>query len=68
MTPSSWRRCDGLPRRTPSFEARPAGALLWNYRQDSYAGRPIKRLDVAILDASTPTPTMPGVPSWSGAT
>ncbi|MEV0969663.1 FtsX-like permease family protein [Microtetraspora glauca] len=43
------------------------GAVLWNHRQDSYAGRPIKRLDVAVLDARTSTPTMPGVPALPGA-
>ncbi|MEV4167567.1 FtsX-like permease family protein [Nonomuraea dietziae] len=43
------------------------GAVLWNHRQDSYAGRPIKRLDVAVLDARTPTPTVPGVPALPGA-
>ncbi|WP_431902521.1 FtsX-like permease family protein [Nonomuraea sp. bgisy101] len=44
-----------------------SGAVLWNHRQDSYAGRPIKRLDVAILDARTLTPTMPGLPALPGA-
>ncbi|MEV4836490.1 FtsX-like permease family protein [Nonomuraea sp. NPDC049486] len=42
------------------------GAVLWNHRQDSYAGRPIKRLDVAVLDG-TPTPAVPGVPELPGA-
>ncbi|GAA4535295.1 MULTISPECIES: FtsX-like permease family protein [Nonomuraea] len=42
------------------------GAVLWNHRQDSYAGRPIKRLDVAVLDG-TPTAAVPGVPELPGA-
>jgi hypothetical protein len=43
------------------------GAVLWNEREDSYAGRPIKRLDVAVLDQSTPTPDLPGVAALPGA-
>ncbi|TDE38061.1 ABC transporter permease [Nonomuraea mesophila] len=47
------------------------GAVLWNYRQDMYAGRPIKRLDVAVLGTQTPAmpsmPVMPGVPAMPGA-
>ncbi|WP_043630853.1 FtsX-like permease family protein [Nonomuraea candida] len=43
------------------------GAVLWNYRQDSYAGRPIKRLDVAVLDAGTPAPALPGLAALPGA-
>ncbi|MFC7388203.1 FtsX-like permease family protein [Sphaerisporangium rhizosphaerae] len=42
------------------------GAVLWNHRQDSYAGRPIKRLDVAVLDAAAPPPALPGVPAPPG--
>ncbi|MFF0311800.1 FtsX-like permease family protein [Streptosporangium sp. NPDC004379] len=37
------------------------GAVLWNHRRDSYAGRPIKRLDVAVLDARAPAPGVPGL-------
>ncbi|MGA4987900.1 FtsX-like permease family protein [Nonomuraea bangladeshensis] len=43
------------------------GAVLWNHRQDSYAGRPIKRLDVAVLDPGTPAPAMPGLPALPAA-
>ncbi|MEU6728832.1 FtsX-like permease family protein [Nonomuraea wenchangensis] len=43
------------------------GAVLWNQRQDSYAGRPIKRLDVAVLDPGTPAPAMPGLPALPAA-
>ncbi|MGW4800778.1 hypothetical protein ACWEPC_51005 [Nonomuraea sp. NPDC004297] len=43
------------------------GAVLWNHRQDSYAGRPIKRLDVAVLDAEAPAPAVPGLPALPGA-
>ncbi|MEO3888351.1 FtsX-like permease family protein [Nonomuraea sp. B5E05] len=43
------------------------GAVLWNHRQDSYAGRPIKRLDVAVLHAGTPAPRLPGIPALPGA-
>ncbi|MEW9551053.1 FtsX-like permease family protein [Nonomuraea sp. NPDC050783] len=34
------------------------GAVLWNYREDVYAGRTIKRLDVAVLG--------PGAPAFPG--
>ncbi len=43
------------------------GAVLWNVRQDSYDGRPIKRLDVAVLDPGAPTPAMPGLAALPGA-
>ncbi|MEU4511660.1 FtsX-like permease family protein [Nonomuraea wenchangensis] len=43
------------------------GAVLWNHRQDSYAGRPIKRLDVAVLDPGAPAPAMPGLPALPAA-
>ncbi|GGQ13636.1 FtsX-like permease family protein [Streptosporangium pseudovulgare] len=43
------------------------GAVLWNHRLDSYAGRPIKRLDVAVLDARTPAPGVPGLSALPGA-
>ncbi|MFF0575474.1 FtsX-like permease family protein [Streptosporangium saharense] len=43
------------------------GAVLWNYRGDLYAGRPIKRLDVAVLDTGTTTPTVPGLSALPGA-
>ncbi|GAB2458891.1 hypothetical protein GCM10027187_28240 [Streptosporangium sandarakinum] len=44
-----------------------SGAVLWNHRQDYYAGRPIKRLDVAVLDARTPAPGVPGLSALPGA-
>ncbi|MEU6739776.1 FtsX-like permease family protein [Streptosporangium sandarakinum] len=43
------------------------GAVLWNHRLDSYAGRPIKRLDVAVLDARTPAPGVPGLSALPAA-
>ncbi|MEV4095813.1 FtsX-like permease family protein [Streptosporangium saharense] len=43
------------------------GAVLWNHRRDLYAGRPIKRLDVAVLDTGTTTPTVPGLSALPGA-
>ncbi|MGW0068624.1 FtsX-like permease family protein [Streptosporangium sandarakinum] len=43
------------------------GAVLWNHRLDSYAGRPIKRLDVAVLDGRTPAPGVPGLSALPGA-
>ncbi|SEU36176.1 FtsX-like permease family protein [Nonomuraea wenchangensis] len=43
------------------------GAALWNHRQDSYAGRPIERLDVAVLDPAAPAPAVPGVPALPAA-
>ncbi|MET9066217.1 FtsX-like permease family protein [Streptosporangium sandarakinum] len=43
------------------------GAVLWNHRLDSYAGRPIKRLDVAVLGAGTPGPGFPGLSALPGA-
>ncbi|MFI7705316.1 FtsX-like permease family protein [Nonomuraea sp. NPDC049480] len=41
------------------------GAALWKYRQDSYAGRTIKRLDVAALGPGAPA--VPGIPGLPGA-
>ncbi|KAB8193102.1 FtsX-like permease family protein [Nonomuraea phyllanthi] len=38
---------------------------LWNYHKDSYAGRAIKRLDVAVLGPKTPA--LPGVPALPAA-
>ncbi|MFF4414306.1 FtsX-like permease family protein [Streptosporangium sp. NPDC001559] len=43
------------------------GAVLWNHRRDIYAGRPIKRLDVAVLDPGTATPTVPGLSALPAA-
>lgn len=43
------------------------GAVLWNHSRDLYAGRPIKRLDVAVLDTGTATPTVPGLSALPGA-
>ncbi|MEV0390427.1 FtsX-like permease family protein [Nonomuraea sp. NPDC050643] len=44
------------------------GAVLWNYRQDFYAGRPIKRLDVATLaqDAGASGRNVVGLPGAAG--
>ncbi|MFB4289400.1 FtsX-like permease family protein [Nonomuraea sp. ATR24] len=43
------------------------GAVLWNHRQDSYAGRPIVRLDVAVPATRAALPGIPGIPELPGA-
>jgi hypothetical protein len=42
-----------------------ANAELWNYRQDFFNGRPIKRLDVAALGPHAPV--VPGIPRLPSA-
>jgi hypothetical protein len=55
----AYRSSVGRPCWECTERASATGSLLWNYSEDYYAGRTIKRVDVAALAPGAPT--MPGL-------